>query len=153
MYVHRERRKTRQSSVPLFRKKLMKTNALMRRVGKARDIVVNSPNWLKKTAFILSVTAAEVMTTGIGMCDVDLKQVMGKILGVLTTVFLYVGILLMAWGIGQLVLAFKNEDADSKSRSIMLIVASVFLIAIKPFLEAVIGTTGTDITIDDSWGG
>lgn len=153
MYVYRERRKTRQSSVPLFRKKLMKTNALMRRVGKARDIVVNSPNWLKKTAFILSVTAAEVMTTGIGMCDVNLEEVMGKILGVLTTVFLYVGILLMAWGIGQLVLAFKNEDADSKSRAIMLIVASVFLIAIKPFLEAVIASTGKDITINESWGG
>ena len=108
---------------------------------------------IKKIALGASLIAGEVISTSIGFCDgADLKEIMGKILGVLTTVFLYIGILLLCWGIGQLVLAFKNEDADSKSRAIMLIVASVFLIAIRPFLEAIIGTTGTGIAIDDSWG-
>ena len=37
------------------------------------------------------------------------------------------GWLLLAWGIGQLVLAFKNEDADSKSRAMMLIVVAIIL--------------------------
>ena len=87
--------------------------------------------------------------TNVGYCSGDetTKKVLGEILNVLCSVFLYVGVLLICWGVGQLVLAFKNEDADSKSKAIMLIVASAFLIGIKPMLQSVLNATGAGVTI------
>lgn len=41
-----------------------------------------------------------------------------------------IGAVLLVWGIIQLVLAIRNEDGDSKSRAIMLIIVSIALIAI-----------------------
>jgi len=58
------------------------------------------------------------------------KSIIGGLLGYVFGIFFYIGVVLLAWGIGQLVLAFKNEDGDSKSRAIMLIVASIVLMGI-----------------------
>lgn len=73
-------------------------------------------------------------------------KVIGKILDVVTQLFFYIGIVLACWSIGMLILAFKNEDADSKSRAIMLLVVSVSLIGIKlligPILSVIPGAEG-----------
>ncbi len=69
---------------------------------------------------------------------------------VVLPIFMWIGVILLAWGIGMLVLAFKNEDADSKSRAIMLIVVSVVLIALRPIMGAVLGSissSGTEVTL------
>lgn len=58
------------------------------------------------------------------------KDLVQGMLGYVFTIFKYIGWLLLAWGIGQLVLAFKNEDADSKSRAMMLIVVAIILTVI-----------------------
>jgi hypothetical protein len=65
------------------------------------------------------------------------SALMNKLLDVITTIFLYIGVLLLAWSIGMLVLAFKNEDADSKSRAMMLLVVSVVLIGLDGILNLV----------------
>lgn len=62
-------------------------------------------------------------------------------------IFKYIGWLLLAWGIGQLVLAFKNEDADSKSRAMMLIVVAIILTVIGTIFKGVMGITVTSATI------
>jgi hypothetical protein len=46
----------------------------------------------------------------------------------------------------MLVLAFKNEDADSKSRAMMMAVVSIVLISIKTILNSVMSGTGVNIT-------
>ena len=66
-------------------------------------------------------------------------NVVRAIVGVVASIFRYIGIILLAWGIGMLVLAFKNEDADSKTKAIMLIIVSIVLIALKTFLNTVLG--------------
>lgn len=58
------------------------------------------------------------------------KTLVTNMLGYVFAIFKYIGWLLLAWGIGQLVLAFKNEDADSKSRAMMLIVVAIILTVI-----------------------
>ena len=68
-------------------------------------------------------------------------------------IFQYIGILLLIWAIAQLVLAFKNEDADSKSRAMMMLMVSVLLCIIKPVAQAVINALGIeginlDTTVD-----
>lgn len=57
----------------------------------------------------------------------DLNTVMSNIKNIVETLFKSIGFVLVLWGAGQFVLAFKNEDSDSKSRAIMSIVAGVAL--------------------------
>lgn len=77
--------------------------------------------------------------------NVSAKAMVGNMIGIVCSIFSYIGMLLLVWGIGQLVLAFKNEDADSKSRAMMLIVASIVLMSVR----AIVGTLGLDITIGE----
>ncbi len=58
---------------------------------------------------------------------------------VIKPVFIAIGVLLLAWGVGMLVLAFKNEDAESKSRAMMLIAVSVALVGIGSFITSIVG--------------
>lgn len=67
----------------------------------------------------------------------DMAVLAGGIAGIILQIFQYIGILLLILGVGQLVLAFKNEDADSKSRTIMLIFSSIALIGLKALLVGV----------------
>lgn len=67
----------------------------------------------------------------------DMGVLVGGIASVILQIFQYIGVLLLIWGVGQLVLAFKNEDADSKSRAMMLILASIALIGLKALLVGV----------------
>ena len=68
-------------------------------------------------------------------------------------IFFYIGCILLVWSIGQLVLAFKNEDADSKSRAIMVLVCSLLLMSVDTIYNQVAGNLGNapnangDITI------
>lgn len=62
--------------------------------------------------------------------EVDPETVVGGLVGYIWTIFRWIGVLLLAWSIGMLVLAFKNEDADSKSRSMMLLVVSILLMSV-----------------------
>ena len=48
-------------------------------------------------------------------------------------VFRYIGVVLALFSVGQLILAFKNEDADSKQRATMTLVIAVVLIGLKDF--------------------
>ena len=67
------------------------------------------------------------------------KTLMSSILGIILTIFKYIGILLLAWSVGMLVLAFKNEDADSKSRAMMMMVVSIILIGLGFILKDAVG--------------
>lgn len=66
-------------------------------------------------------------------------DMMGTLIGYVCKIFFYIGALLMVWGIGQLVLAFKNEDADSKSRAMMVLVCAILLMSVGGIYDAVAG--------------
>lgn len=75
------------------------------------------------------------------------SQLISTVLGVICDIFLAIGVLLLAWSIGMLFLAFKNEDADSKSRSMMMAVVSIVLVAFKGILTVILDATGTSVKI------
>lgn len=77
-----------------------------------------------------TASAALVGTSFAFASGTTAKSLVQGMLGYVFTIFKYIGWLLLAWGIGQLVLAFKNEDADSKSRAMMLIVVAIILTVI-----------------------
>ena len=74
-----------------------------------------------------SVSAVPAFATG--TADQKMAQITKSMLSVIYLMAKYIGILLAAWGVIQLILAFKNEDADSKSRAMMLIVCAIALIS------------------------
>lgn len=61
--------------------------------------------------------------------------VLQNMITLIEKVFKYVGIILAVYSIGQLVMAFKNEDADSKSRATTMLVVACVLIGIQKFVS------------------
>lgn len=57
------------------------------------------------------------------------KDILTEMISIVGLVFSAVGVILAVYSVGQLVLAFKNEDADSKSRASTMLVVAVILIA------------------------
>lgn len=79
---------------------------------------------------------------------VSADTLVGTILGFVVKIFFYIGIILLLWAIGQLVLAFKNDDADSKSKAAMLLVVSIILMVIRPVFDSLnIGVAIKDVNI------
>lgn len=54
-----------------------------------------------------------------------------QLMSIMTTIFQYVGILLIVWGVIQFTLSMKRTDAESKSEAIMVILCGIILSAIK----------------------
>lgn len=77
------------------------------------------------------------------------SDLISKVLGVICDIFLGIGVLLLAWSVGMLFLAFKNDDADSKSRAMMMMIVSIVLIAFKTILDGVLDSAGTGFSIGD----
>ena len=69
--------------------------------------------------------------------EADAENAVKGIIDVMLDIFKYIGIILLVWGIGQLVLAFRNEDADSKTRAVMLLVAAAALLTLPWLLSQV----------------
>lgn len=72
---------------------------------------------------------------------------MSTIIGFVFKIFGYIGAVLGVWGIGSLILSFKNEDADGKSRAIMLLGAAILLLSLKSIITASGILSGTGITL------
>lgn len=66
----------------------------------------------------------------------DVGNLVGKIINIICNIFLIVGIFLTVYAIGQLIMAFKNDDADSKTRASTVLVVGLVLIAIKGIVTA-----------------
>ena len=106
--------------------------------SKAKNKVTNIASRCKREAVALTAVAASAMPMTV---SANGGALMSKLLEVIVMIFRYIGILLLAWSIGMLVLAFKNEDADSKSRAMMLLVVSIILIGIEGILN-IVGVQG-----------
>ena len=104
----------------------------------------------KAAASMLAVGAAAglvptVYATATEGTENTMNQVMGNVLNVVFTVFKYIGVVLALWGAGALIMAFKNEDADSKSRAIMSLVVGVALVALKSLFSTLLSTLGVTV--------
>lgn len=75
------------------------------------------------------------------MPTINASDMMDNLVAVVCDVFRMIGVLLLVWSVGQLVLAFRNEDADSKSRAMMVIVCSILLISVGAIYQALTGSS------------
>ena len=62
-------------------------------------------------------------------------EILERMIDIIGMIFVAVGIVLAVYSVGQLVLAFKNEDADSKSRASTLLVVAIILIAFPAVID------------------
>lgn len=108
--------------------------------GKKGKIAMTSGAVL--TAIMPFIAFAFANPTG----GVAATQLINTVLGVVCDVFMAIGILLLAWSVGMLFLAFKNEDADSKSRAMMMMIVAIVLVAFRGILTGVLGALGTGFT-------
>lgn len=96
-------------------------------------------NKLRKNCTLILTALMMVMTlgsTGILYCEPDAAAtVIQEMINIICKVFRYVGVVLAVYSVGQLVMAFKNEDADSKSRATTMLVVACVLIGIKSFVD------------------
>lgn len=65
----------------------------------------------------------------------EIKDILNQMVGIVGLIFQAVGVMLSVYSVGQLVLAFKNEDADSKSRASTMLVVGICLIAIPTLIN------------------
>lgn len=75
----------------------------------------------------LSLSATPVMAAG----DTSVDSLIGTIVGIILTMFRYVGIVLLVWGVAQFVMAMKRSDSESKGDAIQTIIAAIVLIGLK----------------------
>lgn len=59
-----------------------------------------------------------------------IRQIMNNMVTIVGVIFQAVGAILSIYAVGQLILAFKNEDANSKSSASTLLVVGIVLIAV-----------------------
>lgn len=69
--------------------------------------------------------------------DVKAENLVAKLAGTILDIFRWIGALLLIWSVAQVVMAFKNEDADSKSRAMMMAIVSITLITLKTVLKTI----------------
>lgn len=65
-----------------------------------------------------------------------IREIMESMVDIVGTIFQAVGVILSIYAVGQLVLAFKNEDANAKSSASTLLVVGIVLIAIPGIIDA-----------------
>ena len=76
---------------------------------------------------------ADVTTATLGDTDIVTNMI-----GIILLVFRIIGIVMVVYSIGALILAFKNEDPDSKTKNTSMMVISIILI----FLETIVNASG-----------
>ena len=79
-----------------------------------------------------------------------IDDMFGNLVGIVCKIFFYIGSILLVWAIGQLILAFKNEDADSKSRAIQVLVVAILAMSIAPIYTAVTASMNNRISVNES---
>ena len=104
-----------------------------------KDIIMRIFKKFRNSAILASASAVSLTAGAVAFAEPDTKSIMVKVVEITLTLFRYVGIVLMVWGIGSLVLALKNDDPDSKVKAIWLIVVSAVLIVLKTLVQAVLG--------------
>lgn len=66
----------------------------------------------------------------------DITDILQTMIDIIGTIFQAVGVILTIYAVGQLILAFKNEDANAKSNASTLIVVGIVLIALPAIIQS-----------------
>ena len=97
------------------------------------------------SATALLASAPSVAFADDGDTDNRIGAVIGKIVEIILTFFKYVGIVILVYGIGAFVLALRNEDMDSKSKSIYMLIIGAILTTLGFLAKPIVALISPDI--------
>lgn len=83
-------------------------------------------------AFMITVTPAFATTPEV---PDDLAEVVGKFVFYIGLIFQVVGVLLGVYAAGQMIMAFKDDNPDAKTRASTLLVVAFILIVMPSIIE------------------
>jgi uncharacterized membrane protein HdeD (DUF308 family) len=66
-----------------------------------------------------------------------LDSVMGTVISIVSTAALYIGIVIVLWGVFQIILAFRREDSEGISKQITTVVVGAVLTGFGAFAESI----------------
>lgn len=105
-----------------------KENSKISKMGRGKHLMA--------TMTMLTVMSfAGMAFAGGGDAATLIQNIMGQMIDIVGLIFQAVGVILSVYSVGQLVMAFKNEDADSKSRASTMLVVGICLIAIPALVK------------------
>lgn len=81
---------------------------------------------------LLTVT---MLTINPAFADASISSIVSQMIEIIAQIFVAVGVILAVYSVGQLIMAFKNEDADSKSRASTMLVVAIVLVAFPTLIE------------------
>lgn len=122
---------------------------MLTKLQQKRETLTDKVNRFFSYGEVVRITQC-MLTAGISLTAMPMfamagaDQMFGTLIGYVCKIFFYIGTILLVWAVGQLVLAFKNEDADSKSRAVMVLVCAVLLMSIGSIYDAVANNLGGD---------
>lgn len=67
------------------------------------------------------------------------------LIALILDVFVYAGVVLLVYSLGNLVLSFRNEDGETKVKAIMSLVISIALVTIETLLQPMFSAFGITI--------
>ena len=119
-------------------------------MGEKGSLMTKVSNGKKRVvayATMLFVTlTGSIMPAYAAAKEVKPNDVIQQLISIIGQIFVGIGAILLVYSVGQLVLAFKNEDPDSKSKATSILVVSAILMG----FPAIIKTLGLDNLLDFS---
>lgn len=99
------------------------------------------------TAVMVGMSQVMPVFCALNPDGIDIETIIGSILGIILTIAMYVGIVLLTYAVFQLVMSFKNDDAEGKSRATQLLVVSAVLIGLKKLMSVLLSKIGITIVM------
>lgn len=77
-----------------------------------------------------------------------LNQIVGTVVGIVKTAALYIGIIVVIWGVFQIILAMRREDSEGISKQVTTIVIGSLLVAFGAFINKILSALGVGINVN-----
>ena len=93
---------------------------------------------LVATFFVTFAVAMGIVPSFAAAVDTGaLDSVMDTVIGIVSTAALYIGIVIVLWGVFQIILAFRREDSEGISKQITTVVVGAVLTGFGAFAETI----------------
>lgn len=73
-------------------------------------------------------------SVSIDASDVNIDTTMGKVVGLALTIFRWVGVVLLCFGIYEIVMSFMQNQPEAKTKGVIMCICGIVMIAMKSVL-------------------
>ncbi len=74
--------------------------------------------------------------------DGAMNNTISAVISIVTTIFMWLGVALLVFGLASLGLAFKDDNSEGKVRALQVCLAAIVLISIKWIVKLILNATG-----------